>query len=254
MIDLETLSLLTLVLVFSSVLVAGFIHGALGFGFPMVVTPLLALILDLQSAIFITLIPTIFLNLISIFSAGMPSREILKYLPLVFFIFVGSLVGSKLLIMFDADTFKLLLACMIFFYLYTQKKKLDIFSWVRTNPKTGIVSFGLASGFASGTVSVMVPVFIIYAFEIGLIGSVIMVQVMNISFLAGKGTQFFVFAYEGIITKHFLLSSIPFSIVAIGSLFVGMKIRKRIDEEGYKKVVKKVLFIVAAMMVVQYFL
>jgi hypothetical protein len=36
---------------------AAFIHGSIGFGFPMVATPLLALITDIQTAIILTLIP-----------------------------------------------------------------------------------------------------------------------------------------------------------------------------------------------------
>jgi uncharacterized protein len=252
MIDFDTLSLFTLLLIFSSIILAGFIHGALGFGFPMTVVPLLALILDLQSAIFITLIPTIALNLISIFAGGKITKEVTTYWPLFLFILLGSMLGSKLLLLFEADSFKLLLALMIFFYLYTQKKKINLFAWVKSAPKTSMLLFGSASGFTSGTVSVMVPVLIIYTFEIGLIGSMIMVQVMNIAFLMGKGTQFFVFAYEGIITVHFIIQSIPTTIIAVIPLLIGMKIRKNIDGKSYKKIVKKVLFVAAVIMTTQY--
>lgn len=254
MIDFETLSIFTLVLIFLSILLAGFVHGALGFGFPLTVTPLLALILDLQSAIFITLIPTIALNIVSITLNGRITKDVWKYFPLYIFIFLGSIIGSKLLIIFEADTFKLLLAFMIFFYLYTQKNKLNIFKWIKKKQKTAMVSFGLASGFTSGAVSVMVPILVIYAFEIGLVGSALMIQVMNIAFLIGKSTQFAVFAIEGIITTQFLIYSILPTLFAVFSLLLGMKVRKNIDENTYKAIVLKVLFLIAIIMCVEYFI
>ncbi len=45
------LGLWALVFVRAVCLVSGFAHGALGFGFPMVATPLAALVLDIKSAI-----------------------------------------------------------------------------------------------------------------------------------------------------------------------------------------------------------
>lgn len=254
MIELFDLSLLTLSLVFISIIVAGFFHGSLGFGYPMTSVSLLALILDLQSAIFITLIPTIVLNLVSIFSIGKIDKRVWQYWLLFIAIIIGSMIGSHLLILLDADTFKLFLAGVIFFYLYTQKRKLNLFSWVQKKEKTGKLFFGLASGFTSGTISVMVPVIIIYAFEVGLVGSSIMVQVMNISFLLGKGMQFMVFAFNDIITINFILQSIPITIASVIPLLIGMKVRDKINEKMYKEIVKKVLFILAVLMSIQYFI
>ncbi|HFU74668.1 MAG TPA: sulfite exporter TauE/SafE family protein [Arcobacter sp.] len=254
MIDLFDLSLFSLILVFIAIIIAGFVHGSLGFGYPMTSVPLLALIIDLQTAIFITLIPTIVLNLVSIFSIGKIDKEVWKYWVLFLFIILGSIIGANLLIFLDADTFKLFLAGVIFFYLYTQKRKLVIFSWVNQKQKLGKVFFGFVSGFTSGTISVMVPVIIIYAFEVGLVGSAIMVQVMNIAFLLGKGMQFIVFALNDIITYKFLLQSIPITLASLVPLFIGMRVRDKIDEENYKNIVKKILFILAILMSIQYFI
>ena len=39
--------------------VAGFVHGALGLGFPIVATPLIALATDMRTAIIIVLLPSV---------------------------------------------------------------------------------------------------------------------------------------------------------------------------------------------------
>ena len=49
-----------------TLLIAAFIHGMLGFGFPLVATPVLALFMDLRAAVLLTLVPTVSINLVSI--------------------------------------------------------------------------------------------------------------------------------------------------------------------------------------------
>ena len=62
---------------------AAFIHGSIGFGFPLVATPLLAIVTDMQTAIILTLIPTLLVNLISIASEGKIAEAHGNRLPLV---------------------------------------------------------------------------------------------------------------------------------------------------------------------------
>jgi len=46
-------------------LFAGLVHGTLGLGFPMVATPILATMMDVRSAILVTLLPTMAVNIAS---------------------------------------------------------------------------------------------------------------------------------------------------------------------------------------------
>ena len=60
------LAALALVMVF-----AGLVHGTLGLGFPVVSTPIIAAMLDVRTAILLTLLPTVAVNVASIVgSAG----------------------------------------------------------------------------------------------------------------------------------------------------------------------------------------
>ena len=58
MMEVITLSWTTLLPVVPVMIFAGLVHGALGLGFPMVATPLIALFVDVRIAIVITLLPT----------------------------------------------------------------------------------------------------------------------------------------------------------------------------------------------------
>ena len=63
-------------------LVAGFVHGSIGLGFPMLSTAILSTIIDLRLAILITLLPTLAVNVISVARGGNWRFSIGKYWPL----------------------------------------------------------------------------------------------------------------------------------------------------------------------------
>ena len=66
-------------------LIAGLIHGTLGLGFPMVATPMLATMMDVRSAILITLLPTMAVNIASIANNKSSLESTRPFLPLVLF-------------------------------------------------------------------------------------------------------------------------------------------------------------------------
>ncbi len=72
---------------------AAFIHGSIGFGFPMVATPLLALVTDIQTAIILTLIPTLLVNFVSITSEGHILYAFRRYLSLALLAMAGSAIA-----------------------------------------------------------------------------------------------------------------------------------------------------------------
>ena len=98
-------------------LVGGLTHGALGLGFSVVVTALLALLVDMRTAILISLFPTIAINILSILHGGNWRHSIGRYWPLALYGSLGSVLGTQLLIWADPEPFKLLLAAIILLYL-----------------------------------------------------------------------------------------------------------------------------------------
>ena len=79
------------------VLFAGVVHGALGLGFPMVATPIIAIFLDVKLAILLTLLPTAVVNIASIYSNEPLAATLKKYFWLVFATLAGALIGAWVL-------------------------------------------------------------------------------------------------------------------------------------------------------------
>lgn len=250
---MENLDLIILAAYAAIMLVAGLIHGTLGLGFPLVATPLLALFTDVRTAILITLLPTASVNVVSILKGGRWSESIGRFWPLAAFAVLGSVAGTRLLVVSDPAPFKLLLAALMLLYLFASRVKALPMRWVSDHLRLSMILFGLIAGIAAGTTNVMVPILIIYTLELGLERTAT-VQVFNLCFLCGKLTQIAVFAHAGMLTGSLLLSTAPLAVVAVAALFAGMSLSRRIPTDTYRNIVRRVLLLLALLLVAQFFI
>lgn len=231
---------------------AGLVHGTLGLGFPLVATPLLALFVDVRSAILITLLPTAAVNVASIVRGGHWSDSIGRFWPLGVYALIGGFAGSSLIVFGDPAPFKLVLAGLIMLYLGSGWLGNFRMAWVARNPGLSMLVFGLVAGVSAGSTNVMVPILIIYALEMGL-QTTAMVQVFNMCFLAGKLSQIVVFTAAGMLTSKTLLLTLPLAVVALVALILGMTFRDRISGDAFRTIIKWVLFVIALVLIGQYF-
>lgn len=237
---------------FAGILVfAGLVHGTLGMGFPVVATPLLSLVVDVRTAILLTLLPTVAVNVGSILRGGAFGASIGRFWPLSLYALAGSALGANALVLFDPAPFKLLLAALVLLYLAISGARGFGMHWVAVYPRLAMAGFGLAAGLAAGTTNVMVPVLIIWALELGLARTA-MVQVFNLCFLAGKLAQIAVFAAAGLLTGTLLAVTLPLAAVAAAALVAGMRLRDRIPAETYLRGIKALLLVLALMLIAQY--
>ncbi len=249
--DTETLGWFVLASAGAIFLWAGFMHGMLGLGFSMLATPLLTILVDIRTAVLLTLLPTITVNLISILRGGGWGESIGRYWPLALMIPLGSLTGTWLLVSVDPAPFRLLLAAIILLHLASDRIRGIHLGWVHTHSWTAYLLFGLLAGFLAGTVNVMVPLLIIFALEVGMT-PLVMVQVFNLCFLAGKTAQVGAFAYAGLLTLPLVLAILPLAAGTSVTLLLGMRVRDRVDAETYRRWLRKVLAVMALILIGQY--
>jgi uncharacterized membrane protein YfcA len=228
---------------------AAFVHGSVGFGFPMIATPLIAMFTDLQTAIIYTLIPTLLVNILSIRSEGNFFEAVKKFYPLAILAMIGSAIGTQIIIHFNTDLFKFILVFVILLYLFFDYKKVE-FPFIRENPNISKTIFGIGSGIIGGLTNVMSATLIIYVLESKFTKKEI-VQSFNICFLFGKVVQIILFTSAGIFTQTEISQSLlPLVFISI-AIFVGIKIRNKINPVAYAKMVKGVLFLIAIALFIQ---
>ncbi len=226
-------------------------HGVFGIGFPMIATPLLALFMDVQSAVLITLFPTIAVNLLSIYRGGGWGDSIGRFWPLALFAFIGSIAGTNLLVISDPEPFRLVLAAVIILYLNLHRLTRLQMNWIEDHIYLSMLLFGLVAGLFAGSVNVMVPILMIFALELGL-ATTVMIQTFNLCFLSGKAAQVGVFYGAGFINME-LGSTIAIGLVlAVLALRIGMALRDRLNSDLYQNILRKLLLLMAALLIGQY--
>ncbi len=229
---------------------AAVIHGGVGMGFPMVATPLLAMITDVKTAVIILVLPTVFINAANIIWGGRWDRSIVLYWPLAVYGMAGSLLGTRLLVMAPPEIFRPLLASVIVLYLNSDRLGFG-FSWIPSRPRLATALFGIFAGILGGTVNVMLPVLVIFALEIK-VDKTAMIQVFNLCFLLGKLTQGAVFLRAGLFTPKVIHMSLPLAVLALTVMLLAMTVRDRISQNTYRKWLRVMLMVMAAVLVAQF--
>ena len=235
---------------------AALVHGSIGFGFPMIATPLLALFMDIQSAIILTLIPTLLMNIVSIASESQFNYQsvigaLKRHFLLASYALIGTIIGTLVLIQSDSQFFKVLLAFAILIYLISDKCQLNS-PLLLEFPHISKLVFGLCAGILGGLTNVMAPILIIYSIESKKSKQDI-IQAANLCFLFGKLTQIAIFSSaEKFTLDELSMSSLMFLVSAIGIL-IGLKIKTHIKSESYIKLLKYLLFIIAIIILLQFY-
>lgn len=225
-------------------------HGAIGFGFPLISTPLVALVTDVRTAVLTTLLPNLVLNLISIVRGADWAVTLRRYWPVAAYVLLGTIAGSWVLSFADLRILKLLLAALIVGHLLLTR--LRGINWTRLQrfPRLSPLVFGSLGGFFAGTVNVTVPPLLIYFSSLEL-SPVVMTQALNLSFLVGRSAQALTLALSGQLGSAMLLLSLPLSLISVLALVVGFALQRRIHAQTFARIVRVVLWTMAATLVGQ---
>jgi len=233
------------------ILAAGLIQGALGFGFPFVATPLIAMVSDMRTAIIAVLLPTLATILVALAASGPIRTTLARFWMMPLYMIAGATAGTSLFVSAPDFPYSLLLALITLVYLNLDRLGLGESPVVRRHERRfGVVS-GLAAGVFEGTANVAGPPLIIYYLALGLTPAM-MVQAMNICFLVGKSTQFTVLATYGGVTAGQWLATLPLVVIGVAGSLGGVRLRNRIDAHTYRIWVKRALLVIAVVLLAQY--
>ena len=252
MVSLLQLDWPLMVVVLAIILFAGLVHGTLGLGFPMMATPLLAIFFDVRTAILITLLPTVAVNLASIWNSRNSLGHLRQFSPLIFFVLPGSLVGAYILAIADPAPFRLALAALIMLYLWANLAGRLPRQWLLSNLMLAMVLFGFSAGFAAGITNVMVAILIVFLLSLE-VPRLSMVPVLNACFLVGKVAQITVLSLAGLVTATLLYETLPLAAAGVVTLLIGQRIRDKIAVELYRRILHGLLVIIAIILIVQFF-
>lgn len=248
----DTLTPLLIAWVVCAVVLAGVIQGALGFGFPFVATPLLAMTSDIRTAIIAVLLPTLAVTIANTIKSGPLLPVLRRFWPMPLYAFAGAAAGTSLFVAAPQVPYSLILALITLAYLNFDRLGLGQWQVVGRHERFFAPLAGGAAGIFEGTVNVAAPPLIIYYLALGLAPATL-VQGLNICFLVGKTTQFAVLTTRGGVGAAEWLATLPLMVIGVAGFFVGLRIRGRIDARTFRLWVKYALFVIALILLGQYF-
>lgn len=233
-----------------TIFAAGMSQGAMGFGFPAISTPILALMTDIKTAVLLNLLPNMTVNIISVVQGGNWRASLGVHWPVAVYALIGSFIGASVLIVAPQEPLRLLLAAIILIYLY--QKQIALLDWnaLMRRPRAAQAMFGLTGGFFSGSVNNSLPPLLIYFMLLG-VEATIMTQMLNLCFLGGKIVQAATLAGAGELSLKAAAANIPLTLVALAGMWAGQRVQRYLSVETYQNLLRKILFAVAALLIWQ---
>ena len=232
-------------------LLAGLVQGTLGFGFPFIATPLIALASDMRTTIVAVLLPTLACIIIALASSGPLKPALARFWMMPVYQVIGAIAGTWLFVSAPDLPYLLVLALLTLVYLNLDRLGRSNWPVVLRHERRFASLAGLASGVFEGTTNVAGPPLIIFYLALG-ITPAMLVQAMNLSFLVGKATQLAVMTAGGGVTMAQWLATLPFVAIGAGASYAGVRLRDRIDAPTYRAWVKRALFVISLALLGQF--
>ena len=224
-----------------AVAVAAFVKGAIGFGFPTLGTPLLALIVDVKTAFLVLIVPNIVMDGIQLARAGAPAATARRLATLVGFGAVGMVLGTHLLAALASSTVMLILGVFILTFVALTVTRLSPRVPPRWEPWASPVA-GFVAGVAGGITNVPGTPLVLYFYALGL-GKREFVSAVAFSFVLYKLVQLAAVSWYGLMSWPLLAWSVVLTGAALGGFALGLRVQDRLEARTFNRVV--LLFLAA---------
>jgi uncharacterized membrane protein YfcA len=232
-----------------AVLLAAVVKGAIGFGFPTLGTPLLALVVDVKQAVVLLIIPNILMDVVQGARRGGLVATARRFAVLVVFGAVGTIVGTRLLSVLSARTATIILGATVVLFVL-----LNVTRWTPRVPpgweRWLDPSVGFAAGVIGGVTNVPGTPLVIYFYALGL-GKHDFVRAVAVTFVLYKLVQLGAVAWYGLLTWPLLGLSLGLAVAALIGFRVGLAIQDRLDQGTFNKAVLGFLGLLGAGLIVR---
>lgn len=239
----------TLIVAFGAFFIASFLKGLTGLGFSTLCLGLLAVFIDLKLAIPLVFLPSLSSNLIVMVQAGRFVEAFKRFWPLYFSALPGLVVGILFLKGSSSELPKAILGMVMFLYGVWGLRS-GIASLSEANEKRLKLPIGLLSGLVNGATGSQIMPIMPYLLSLKMDRD-LFVQTINCSFTISTLVMMAGLGKLGLVTQSVVYLSAGGIVPVILGIFLGGKLRKRVSEERYRKLVLILLIILGASLVLR---
>jgi uncharacterized protein len=217
------------------IVLAAVVKGSIGFGFPTLATPLLALAVDVKTAVAVTIIPNLVMDGWQAARRGGLQQTVWRLMPLLVGGAVGTVVGTRLLVGLRPSTAAAVLGGFLLVFVLLSAARVRLHVPLGWEPWLSPLA-GLGAGIIGGITNVPGTPLVIYFYALRLEKGDF-VRATAVSFVTLKLTQLGAVAHYGLMTWRLLGASLGLTAVSLGGFFVGLQVQDRLDPVTFNRAV-----------------
>jgi uncharacterized membrane protein YfcA len=230
----------------AGVAVAAFVKGAIGFGFPLIATPLLALATDVRTAVAALIVPNIVMDSVQVVRTPGIAAATRRHAPLILTGIVGTVIGTWLLAAVSTPGLFLTLGATVLVFVMLSATRpawrLPARAERPLAPLIGLVA-GVLGGLSNSPGVVLTP----YLYAIGL-PKAEFVRTISGAFLVFKLTQLGAVWHVGLLDRAVLVLTGVASVVSLAGFRLGLRVQDRVPQATFNRAVLIMLTVVAVAM------
>jgi len=238
---------LTHVLVGVAFLLAAFVKGATGLGFPLIATPMVALLLDIRVAVTILILPNLLMDVTQVFRDGFPYPILRRFKSMIGLTIVGVFLGTMVLVLLPLWSLNLCLGIMVIVFVGSNLLKFD-FTITPAAEKRLSPLIGLLSGFLNGMTNAAGPVLAIYFYSLKLEKRNFVKSVATI-FMITKATQLIAVSTWNLFNRDTLTLSLQVVLFTLVGFFAGLKTQDRVNQKTFSRGLMVLLSVVGVTLI-----
>lgn len=239
----------TTLLVGVALLIAAFVKGTTGLGFPLIATPTVALILDIRTAVTILIIPNIVMDIAQVFRGSFPAEILRRFVWLILLTIVGVFLGTRLLVVLPLWVLNLSLGIMVLTFVASNLLRLNF----QIPPRLeGVLSpvVGVIGGFLNGMTNAAGPALAIYLYGLKLPKREFIKSIATI-FIVTKVTQLVAVSTWNLFTPSRILLSLEVTLFILAGFYAGLKTQDRVNQKTFNQGLLILLFVIGITLVVR---
>ena len=218
-----------------AVVLAAFVKGSIGFGFPTLGTPLLSLVTDVRTAVVLLIVPNIAMDGLQFARLGAPGAVMRRFTTLLVAGAVGTLLGTRLLVGLSPRVATVLLGAVVL--LYVALSMLGAAPRVAPRWERSVSPLvGFVAGVIGGVTNVPGTPLVMYFNALGL-AKPEFVAAVAFTFIVYKAVQLGAVIYFGLLTWELVGWSLALTLVGLGGFAVGLRVQDRLDARAFNRAV-----------------
>jgi uncharacterized protein len=250
--QLETLNIsfdLTSVLIGVSLLIAAFIKGATGLGFPLIATPAIALLLDLRTAVTVLILPNLCMDSAQVIRDGLPYDIFRRFSSVIAPTIVGVFLGTMVLVKLPLWILNLSLGITIVVFVASNMFRFDFTIFPRDEKILSPI-VGFISGFLNGMTNAAGPALAIYLYSLRL-DKRMFVKAIGTIFITTKLTQLVAISTWNLFNWDTIKLSIQVLLLTLAGFYVGLKAHDRINQRNFNRGLLALLSLIGVILIVR---